>query len=46
MGQENKDAKKSEQTLQTIFVAELFSKLSKTDQKAIIAQIEVLLSRE
>ncbi len=46
MSQGNEDAPKSEQTLQTIFAAELFSKLSKPDQKAIIAQIEALLSRE
>lgn len=46
MRQENEDTHKSEQTLQTIFAAELFSKLSKPDQKTIIAQIEALLSRE
>lgn len=46
MSQKGEDTQKSEQTLQTIFAAELFSKLSKPDQKAIIAQIEALLSRE
>lgn len=46
MSQENKDIKKSEQTLQTLFAAELFSKLQKADQQAIIAQIKALLSHE
>ncbi len=46
MSQENKDTQKSEQTLQTIFAAELFSKLSNADQQAVIAQIKALLSRE
>lgn len=46
MSQENGDTRNTEQTLQTLFAAELFSKLSKPDQKTIIAQIEALLSRE
>ncbi len=46
MSQENEDTRQAEQTLQTIFAAELFSKLSKPNQKTIIAQIEALLSRE
>lgn len=45
MSLENKDTQKPEQTLQTIFAAELFSKLSHTDQQVIIDQIKALLSR-
>jgi hypothetical protein len=45
MSQENEDTRKSEQTLQTLFAAELFSKLPQADKQAIIAQIEALLSR-
>lgn len=46
MSLESENTQKSERTLQTIFAAELFSKLSNTDQQAIIAQIKALLSRE
>jgi hypothetical protein len=46
MTQKNECVRDKKQMLQTLFAAELFSKLSKVNQQIIIAQIKGLLSHE